>query len=167
MTMTDETNTVNFTGATGLGAGIPEVPPEYAGTISAFGFPTALKRLHKSIRTCINRIPRDTVDGQTPLREEFLKCLALDLNDQQLVARLSERIGFGTAREDLIQKHITNMTPLDYISPNKALDTPDQESVSRVRNELLRPDRERFAKVNPENGRAVNEWDFMDEDPNM
>lgn len=166
--MIDKTKTVTFTGASGLGASIPEAPPEYAGTISAFGFPGPLKRLHKSIRTCINRIPRDTADGQTPLREEFLKCLALDLDHQETVARLSAKIGFGTAREDLIQKRINNMTPLDYISPNKALDTPDQDSVSRVREEILRPDRERFAKVQPTKGREANEWDFMrDEDPNL
>jgi len=166
--MNDKSETVAFTASAGMGAAVPDTPPEYAGAITAFGFPTVLKRLHKSIRACINRIPRDTADGQTPLRDEFLKCLALDLNDQQMVDRLSQRIGFGTAREDLIQKRINNMTPLDYISPNKALDTPDQESVSRVRDELLRPDRERFAKVQPTKGREVNEWEFMrDEDPNL
>lgn len=166
--MNERTKTVTFNSASGLGAGVPELPPEYAGSISAFGFPMALKRLHKSIRACINRIPRDTADGQAPLRDEFLKCLTLDLDDHDTVDRISKLIGYGTAREDLVQKRINNMTPLDYISPDKALDTPDQASVSRVRNELLRPDRERFAKVNPEKGHEVNEWDFMrDEDPNL
>lgn len=166
--MNDKSETVAFTASAGMGSAVPDAPPEYAGAITAFGFPTVLKRLHKSIRACINRIPRDTADGQTPLRDEFLKCLALDLDDQQVVDRLAQRIGFGTAREDLIQKRINNMTPLDYISPDKALDTPDQASVSRVRDELLRPDRERFAKVQPTRGREVNEWDFMrDEDPNL
>lgn len=166
--MIDETTKVAFTRATGMGAPFPEAPPEYAGAISAFGFPGPLKKLHKALRTCINRIPRDVSEDQKPLMDEFIRCIQLDLSDQDIVARISQQIGFRTAREDLVQKRINSMTPLDYISPNKALDTPDQEAVSRVRRELMAPDHERFAKVLPTKGGSVNEWDFMrDEDPNL
>lgn len=161
--MSDSNETV-FTRSAGLGSYNPEAPPEHKGSITAFGFPAVMKRLHRSIRSCVNRIPDDPQEDGSKLRDMFLKCITMKSDERAYLDELTYKLGESTAREDLLQRRITQMSPVDFIA-DPATATPDQRSVKEVRDELLRPDRERFAKVLPTPGRAsTNEWDFIDEE---
>lgn len=159
-----DATTVEFTRSVGLGSTHPEAPPEFRGTITAFGFPAVVKRLHKSLKNCINKIPRDT-DGQGNMREQFLKFVAADLSDQNSLEKFCSKLGYASALRDLIENRISQMTSVDFIV-DEALATPNQATVKKVTDDLLREDHERFARVPIKPGQQHTEWDAMgDEGP--
>lgn len=155
-------NFVHFRRSTGMGSSDPYLPPESTAHLSSFGYPKPMKKLHKALRAALNRVPARDQEGAL-LRERILECLDRGQTDTEAFAELSQIMGIETAREDLIQKRISQMTAVDFISDSTHA-TPDQASVSRVRNEVLKEDRERFAKVTPKAGKSSSEWDFVDMD---
>jgi hypothetical protein len=154
--------TYSFTNAVGLGSPYPEAPPEMQGTINDFGFPAVLRRVHRGLRACMNKIPRNDPNTKAPIRAKFLECIAQDLNEQETVDRFCSKLGFESARRDLMERRISEMTVVDFIVDEK-LATPTAESVREMTNTLLQPDRERFARMKPKAGAVTDEWDEIDE----
>lgn len=155
-------STFSFTNTAGLGNDHPEAPPEMTGSIQEFGFPNVLKRVHRGLRACLNKIPRTDPNTKAPMREQFLRCIAQDLSAQEAVEKVCSKLGFESAMRDLIEKRITEMTEIDFIVDPR-LATPNADSVKAMTDSLLRPGRERFARVTPQPGRSTDEWDVIDE----
>ena len=131
-----------FSQVAGLGSHFPEAPPELRGSINDFGFTSVMKRLHRSIKSCLNRIPKVDPNTKVPMRDHFLRCIAMDLSDQQAVEKFCSKLGFESALRDLTENRISEMTVVDFII-DKAMATPDSDSFSRVKDDVLREDRER------------------------
>jgi hypothetical protein len=154
--------TIPFTQVTGLGTHYPEVPPEVRSTISAFGFPTVLKKLHVGLKSAINRIPKNDSAGK-PMREHFLKCIAMDLSNQAAVEKFCSKLGFESALRDLLDKRITQMTAMDFIvDPNLA--TPDAASYKAVVEQVIGEEHKRFSRVPMRENEQHTEWDEMERD---
>lgn len=154
--------THSFTNATGLGNQYPESPTEIQGSLQELGFPTVLRTVHSGLRSCMNKIPRTDPNTKAPLREQFLQCISQDLTAQAAVEKHCSKLGFESAMRDLVEKRISEMTVVDFIVDER-LATPDAASVKAMTDSLLRPDRERFARMTPKAGQATDEWDAMDE----
>lgn len=139
------------------------VPPEYQGRLSDFGLPTALKRLHRQLKEIVNRIPFETPD-KLRARDTFLSLITneRELDDATLKA-FSHELGNFCAMQDLLDKRINSMSPMDFIADPETA-TPDLISLSSVRDRLLKGDRERFAKVEIKQGTRSTEWDKVDLD---
>lgn len=146
----------------GMATPYPEPPPEQSPHLSAFGFPMPMKRLHKALTAALNRVPLTDRD-KNPLREPLLDLIRRGITDDELFHEITTRLGEATAREDILQKRITQMTPVDFIS-NQAYATPTGEAVKAVKREVIETQHKRFAEMPVKEGRATNEWSMMDLD---
>lgn len=155
-------STVTFTNITGLGTNHPEAPPEMRSSINAFGFPTILKRLHRGLKSAINRIPKHDPQGK-PMRDFFLKCVGMGLSDQAAVEKFCSKLGFESALRDLLEKRITEMTTMDFIvDPDLA--TPDAASFKDVVTRVVDEENKRFSRVPVREGETHDEWEEMERD---
>ena len=158
---------ITFSQVTGLGSMQPELPPEAAGAFSEAHFPSKFRALHRAVKSSLNRVPKKDPLTNRSLRDEFLACIAGTLAQQARVESVCRTIGEHAAVKDLLEKRISNMTIVDFIvdAKTKAQATPDQATFQDVKDKLLAPDRERFAKVQPSNGKAQNtEWSYVEDD---
>ncbi|SFF34808.1 hypothetical protein SAMN04489711_1472 [Paracidovorax wautersii] len=146
----------------GMATPYPEASPEQSPHLSAFGFPMPMKRLHKALTAALNRVP--LIDqNNTPLREPLLDLIKRGVTDDELFEEITSRLGEATAREDIMQKRITQMTPVDFIS-NQAYATPTESAVKAMKRQVLEPQHKRFAEMPVKEGRATNEWSMIDLD---
>lgn len=136
----------------------------YRGQISSFGFPTVMRTMHRTLKQVVNKVPANDMEGR-PIREMLIAAVAdFEKMEPELVASLCMTIGEQSAIDEIMQKRINAMTPADFII-DKDLATPDQQSVSSIRNALLKDDRERFAAMPATGGKApTNEWAGLDLD---
>ena len=142
----------------------PPAPPEFqsAMALNPNHMPMAFKHSHQQIREAINRIPtRD--DTGMHLRDAFLTLIQEPQQDGLMEHQLSLMLGESSARQDLLERRISEMTPADFIIVDPRISTPDHRSLVEVRDMLLKDDRERFAKVRP--GVTTSEWEVMDDGP--
>lgn len=158
-------NAVRFNNIAGLGTNYPESPPEMRSSINAFGFPTVMKKLHRSLKSAINRIPKTDPQGK-PMRDVFLQCVGMDLSNQVAVEKFCSKLGFESALRDLIEKRITQMTTMDFIvDPDLA--TPNAASVKDVVSRVVDEDNKRFSRVPIREGEATTEWDEMEREGSL
>lgn len=158
--------TIAFSNIAGLGTNYPEAPPEMRSSISAFGFPTVLKRLHTGLRSAINRIPKNDAAGK-PMRDHFLRCVAMGISDQVAVEKFCSKLGFESALRDLLEKRITQMTSVDMIVDPESL-IPEGATYREVVEKFTGEDNKRFAGVKMRENETHDEWEsFADEGPDM
>ncbi len=138
-----------------LNGDVPQQSSEYEGTLGSFGLPTVSKRLHRCIVQVINSIPHKDLEGR-PARDMFLTALSADQTPEDMQS-LCEILGENAARQDMLDKRISSLTPADFIA-DKDLATPDSRAVSDMRSMLLQKDNERFANMSVEPGKSTNEW---------
>lgn len=155
-------NAVAFSSSTGLANHYPEVPPEMRSSINAMGFPSVLLSLHQSLKSAINRIPKANSAGK-PMREQFLRCVGMNLASQAEVEKFCNMLGFESAVYDLRAKRISEMTVVDFIvDPDLA--TPDAAAVKSALSTVVGPDNARFSRVPVKEGQQNNEWGEMERD---
>lgn len=143
-----------------LNGDAPSVPLHYAGTINSFGFPVAMKQIHKALSQGLNALPSKDING-TPTRDLFIQAITElgDANEADIQAICSQ-IAEGVAKQDMLEKRINQLTPADFII-DADLATANQEQVKSVRDHLLAADRKQFASVQVQPGRSTTEWDVL------
>lgn len=141
----------------GMGSPYPEASAEQSPHLSSFGYPAPMQKLHKALRAALSRVPAYDQDNQ-PVRDQLLSLIKNGRSNGEVFKQITLMLGEQTAREDLIQKRISRMTPADFISDQKYA-TPNVEAVKRVQQEVIGPDNERFAKVPIQPGKSRTEWD--------
>jgi len=150
----------------GMGSPYPEAPAEQSPHLTAFGFPAPMQKLHKALRAALNRVPVTDQDNQ-PVRDELLSLIKKGVSEGELFKQVTLKLGEATAREDIMQKRISRMTPAEFISDVQYA-TPNADAVSRVRKEVIEPEHKRFAQVPIEAGKSHNEWDLaLDDGPDL
>lgn len=140
-----------------LNGDAPTVSQQYAGTINSFGFPVAMKQIHRALSQGLNAMPIKDLNG-APSRDLFIQAITeLGTANEEDIQAVCNQIADGVAKKEMLEKRINQLTPADFIV-DADLATANQDQVKSIRDHLLSEDRKQFANMQVQPGKVTNEW---------